>query len=59
MKRSSNRIWWILGGVVVLLMGGLMAAKSAGWIGKPKTTEVEFAKLKSKSRPTCPAKSSA
>jgi HlyD family secretion protein len=45
MKRSSNRIWWILGGVVVLLMGGLMAAKSAGWIGKPKTTEVEFAKV--------------
>ena len=45
MKRSSNRIWWILGGVVVLLMVGLMAAKSAGWIGKPKTTEVEFAKV--------------
>lgn len=44
-SKSSSRIWWILGGVVVLLMVGLMAAKSAGWIGKPKTTEVEFAKV--------------
>ncbi len=46
MKKKSNRIWWILGGVVVVLIGGLVAAKQAGWIGKPKTTEVDFATAK-------------
>ncbi|OIN57060.1 efflux RND transporter periplasmic adaptor subunit [Arsenicibacter rosenii] len=46
MKKKSNRIWWILGGVVVVLVGGLVAAKQAGWIGKPKTTEVDFATAK-------------
>lgn len=44
-KSSSNRIWWILGGIIVLLLGGLMVAKSAGWIGQPKATEVTFAKV--------------
>lgn len=46
MKKKSNRIWWILGGIVILLIGGLVAAKQAGIIGKPKATEVDFATVK-------------
>ena len=46
MKKKSNRIWWILGGLVVLLVGGLVAAKQAGMLGKPKSTEVDFASVK-------------
>jgi len=46
MKKKSNRIWWILGGVVVLLVVGLVAAKQAGIIGKPAMTEVDFATVK-------------
>ncbi|MBC7890598.1 MAG: efflux RND transporter periplasmic adaptor subunit [Sphingobacteriaceae bacterium] len=42
-KKSSNRIWWILGVLIIVLLGGLMAAKSAGWIGQPTSTEVTFA----------------
>ncbi len=45
-KKSSNKIWWILGGVVVLLGGGLAVAKQKGWIGKEPSTEVEFTKAK-------------
>ncbi|RYU95298.1 efflux RND transporter periplasmic adaptor subunit [Emticicia agri] len=43
--KKSNRIWWILGGVVALLVIFLFVAKSAGWIGKEKPTEVEFVKV--------------
>ena len=46
MKKKSNRIWWILGGLVVLLVVGLVAAKQAGIIGKPKMIEVDFATVK-------------
>ena len=45
-RKSSNRIWWILGGIVVLLVAGLLIAKSAGWIGQEKPTEVEFTQVK-------------
>ena len=45
-RKSSKQIWWITGGVVVLLIGGLFGAKQAGYIGKPKTTEVEYAIVK-------------
>lgn len=45
-RQSSNRIWWITGGVLVLLIAGLFGAKQAGLIGKPKATEVEFATVK-------------
>jgi HlyD family secretion protein len=45
-RKSSNRVWWIVGAVVVLLAGGLFGAKQAGYIGKVKPTEVEFAKVK-------------
>lgn len=42
--KKSNRIWLILGGIVALLIIFLLVAKSAGWIGKEKPTEVEFVK---------------
>ncbi|GAB4023750.1 efflux RND transporter periplasmic adaptor subunit [Spirosoma koreense] len=45
MKKKSNRIWWILGGLIVLIVGGLVAAKQTGMIGKPKATEVDFASV--------------
>jgi HlyD family secretion protein len=45
-KKSSNKIWWIIGGVVLLLGGGLALAKQKGWIGKEPSTEVEFTKAK-------------
>jgi HlyD family secretion protein len=46
MKKKSNRIWWVLGGIVIVLIGGLVAAKQAGFIGKPKTIDVDFATVK-------------
>jgi HlyD family secretion protein len=46
MKRKSNRIWWILGGIVILLVGGLVAAKQTGLIGKAKPAEVDFTAVK-------------
>lgn len=45
-KKSTNRTWWILGGIVAVLVGGLFIAKAAGWIGQEKPTEVEFAEAK-------------
>ncbi|CAG5071344.1 Macrolide export protein MacA [Dyadobacter sp. CECT 9623] len=42
-RKSSKRIWWITAGLVLLLIAGLFGAKQAGYIGKPKTTEVEYA----------------
>jgi HlyD family secretion protein len=45
-KKSSNKIWWIIGGVVLLLGGGLAIAKQKGLIGKEPSTEVEFTKAK-------------
>jgi len=45
-KRKSNRlIYWSIGGVIVLIVF-LVIGKSAGWIGKSKEIEVEFAKAK-------------
>lgn len=40
--KKSNRIWWILGGVVVALILFLVIGKKAGWIGKEEIAEVEF-----------------
>jgi HlyD family secretion protein len=45
-RKSSKRIWWITAGLVVLLVAGLFGAKQAGYIGKPKTTEVEYTTVK-------------
>ncbi|WP_025764842.1 efflux RND transporter periplasmic adaptor subunit [Dyadobacter tibetensis] len=42
-RKSSKKTWWIVAGVVVLLIGGLFGAKQAGLIGKPTTSEVEYA----------------
>ena len=43
MKKKSNRLWWILGIAAVVLIVGFVAAKQAGIIGKPPTTDVDFA----------------
>lgn len=40
--KKSNRIWIILGGVVVALIAFLLIGKKLGWIGKEELTEVEF-----------------
>ncbi|WAC12163.1 efflux RND transporter periplasmic adaptor subunit [Dyadobacter pollutisoli] len=45
-RKSSKQIWWITAGFVVLLVAGLFGAKQAGYIGKPKTTEVEYTIVK-------------
>lgn len=45
-KRKSNRIFYILGGVIVVLIIFAFVGKSAGWIGQPKQTEVEMATAK-------------
>ena len=45
-KKSSNKIWWILGGIIVILVIALMVAKQQGLIGKEPSTEVEFTKAK-------------
>ena len=41
-KSSSKKIWYILGGVLVALVLGLLLAKKQGWIGKVDPTEVVF-----------------
>lgn len=43
--KKSNRLWWILGGVVALIVIFLLVAKQQGWIGKEKPTEVDFVKV--------------
>lgn len=45
-KKSSNKIWWILGGIIVALGIALFVAKQQGLIGKEPSTEVEFTKAK-------------
>jgi HlyD family secretion protein len=42
-KKKSNLIYYLIGGVVVLIVF-LVVASKAGWIGKSKEIEVEFAK---------------
>lgn len=45
-KQKSNKlIYWLIGAVAILLVF-IIVGKSAGWIGKPKEIEVEFAKAK-------------
>lgn len=43
--KKSNRIWWILGGLVVALILFIIIGKKAGWIGKEEIAEVEFSKV--------------
>lgn len=45
-KRKSNKLIYGLIGAVVFLILFIIVGKSAGWIGKPKDLEVEFAKAK-------------
>lgn len=45
-RKSSKRIWWITAGILILLVAGLFGAKQAGYIGKPKTTIVEYTTVK-------------
>ncbi|NIJ53436.1 efflux RND transporter periplasmic adaptor subunit [Dyadobacter arcticus] len=45
-RKSSKRIWWITAGIVLLLVAGLFGAKQAGYIGKPKTTGVDYTTVK-------------
>lgn len=45
-KRKSNKlIYWLIGSLIFIVIF-LVAAKSAGWIGKPREIEVELAKVK-------------
>ncbi|MGC1243155.1 MAG: efflux RND transporter periplasmic adaptor subunit [Chryseosolibacter sp.] len=45
-KQKSNKvIYWLIGALLVIIVF-LVAAKTAGWIGKPKEIEVELAKVK-------------
>jgi HlyD family secretion protein len=45
-KRKSNKLLYILIGAVAFIILVLVIGKSQGWIGKPKTIEVEVAKSK-------------
>jgi HlyD family secretion protein len=45
-KRKSNKLLYIIIGAVSLLIIILLVGRSQGWIGKPKTTEVETSKAK-------------
>jgi len=44
-QKSNKLIYWLIGSLVFIIIF-LIAAKSAGWIGKPKEIEVELAKVK-------------
>jgi HlyD family secretion protein len=45
-KSTSKKIWYILGGIIVALVLGLLLAKKQGWIGKVDPIEVVFANAK-------------
>lgn len=45
-KKKSNKLLYIIIGAVALLILLLVVGRSQGWIGKPKTIEVELAKAK-------------
>lgn len=45
-KKKSNKTLYIIIGVVAVLILFLIIGKSAGWIGKPKTLEVDAAKAR-------------
>jgi HlyD family secretion protein len=45
-KSTSKKIWYILGGIIVALVLGLLLAKKQGWIGKVDPLEVVFANAK-------------
>jgi HlyD family secretion protein len=45
-KKSSSKIWYILGAIIALTVIGLLVAKQKGLIGKEPATEVVFSKVK-------------
>ncbi len=45
-KKKSNKALYIIMGIVAVLILFLIVGKSAGWIGKEKTIEVDVAKVK-------------
>lgn len=45
-KKKSNKLLYILGGIVVLLVLIALVGKSAGWIGKPDAIVVELTEAK-------------
>jgi HlyD family secretion protein len=45
-KKKSNKLLYIIIGAAILLILVLVIGRSQGWIGKPKTIEVELAKAK-------------
>lgn len=45
-KKSSSKIWYIIGGIVAVAVIGLLIAKQQGLIGKAEATEVTFSKVK-------------
>jgi HlyD family secretion protein len=45
-RNSSKRTWYILLGIVLALVLGLVLAKQKGWIGKVEPTEVEYTTAK-------------
>ena len=45
MKKKSNKIWWIIGGLLLALVLFLIIGKKAGWIGAEKPSQVELAKV--------------
>ena len=45
-QKKSNKVLYILLGLVVLLVIFAIVGKSAGWIGKTKETEVEVTEAK-------------
>ena len=45
-KKKSNKVLYILLGLVVILVVFAIVGKSAGWIGKAKEIEVELADAK-------------
>lgn len=45
MKKKSNKIWWILGGLALATVIFLIVGKKAGWINNEKPTEVELTKV--------------
>ena len=44
-KKKSNKVLYIVAGLVVLIIIGAVAAKSAGFIGQPNKIEVELAEV--------------
>jgi HlyD family secretion protein len=45
-KTSSKKTWYIIGGILLALVAGLLLAKKQGWIGKVDPIEVVFGNAK-------------